>query len=296
MVRSSNNPEPARSGQPIAYSYVDEAGDPVLFNDKGNVLIGTNGCSRFFMLGKLDVVHPHELSTKLTKLRHELLADPYFAGVPSFDPAYRKTACQFHAKDDLPEVRHKVFSLLVAEGQKLRFTVVICDKQYVLKDAVSKRHTDPQVRYAQNSLYDHLVCKMFANVHDFADEHHLYIAKRGKSNRNDAISKALERAEQEYVDRYNLCRGNPWKLSICDPAQTVCLQAADYFLWAVQRCYEQTVLSKGSGDDRFLKLLSAQITDLCELHFGNESTGPSFTYENPLMLSIRMKEESEQKK
>jgi hypothetical protein len=290
VIRSLNNSEVTRSGEPIAYSYVDEAGDPVLFNRNGDILIGKNGCSRVFMLGKLDVLNPHDLSTKLTKLRHELLADPYFAGVPSFDPACRKTAYQFHAKDDLPEVRHKVFSLLVAEGNNLRFTAVVCPKQYVLDNALSERKANPKARYSQNSLYDHLVCKMFGNVHDFADEHHLYIAKRGCSNRNEAISKALEKAEQEYVGRYNLCRGNPWKLSICDPVHTVCLQAADYFLWAVQRYYEQELPLKGSGNDRFLKLLQPQIADLCELHFGNEITGPSFTYDNPLMLSIRVKE------
>lgn len=112
VIRTSNIPEIAKSGGPIAHSYVDEAGDPILFSSKGEVLIGTNGCSRFFMLGKLDVVNPSALSANLTKLRQALLADPYFTGVPSFNPACRKTACQFHAKDDLPEVRHKVFSLL----------------------------------------------------------------------------------------------------------------------------------------------------------------------------------------
>lgn len=120
------------------------------------------------------------------------------------------------------------------------FTAVVCDKQYVLEDALSKRRADQRARYSQNSLYDHLVCKMFANVHYFADEHQLHIAKRGTSNRNVAISKALER-------RTGVCctlqssSGKSVETLICDPIQTARLQAADYFLWAVQRYYEKAV-------------------------------------------------------
>ena len=41
--------------------FVDEAGDAVLFGSRGKVLIGTGGCSRFFMLGLLDVHDPERL-------------------------------------------------------------------------------------------------------------------------------------------------------------------------------------------------------------------------------------------
>ena len=46
--------------------FVDEAGDAVLFGSRGKVLIGSDGCSRFFMLGLLDV-----LRAIATKLRRE---------------------------------------------------------------------------------------------------------------------------------------------------------------------------------------------------------------------------------
>jgi hypothetical protein len=35
--------------------FVDEAGDGTLFNGKGQVLIGSEGCSRFFILGLVDI-------------------------------------------------------------------------------------------------------------------------------------------------------------------------------------------------------------------------------------------------
>jgi hypothetical protein len=72
--------------------FVDEAGDPILFDAKGCILIGQEGCSSTFMLGKLDVDDPQALSLALEKLRTELLADPYFKWVPSMQSASGKTA------------------------------------------------------------------------------------------------------------------------------------------------------------------------------------------------------------
>ena len=42
----------------IRYYFVDEGGDGILFSRKGKVLVGTEGCSRFFILGLLDVPNP----------------------------------------------------------------------------------------------------------------------------------------------------------------------------------------------------------------------------------------------
>jgi hypothetical protein len=65
---------------------VDEAGDPTLFHSSGKPIVGTPGCSRFFIIGKLEVDDPAALAKALTDLRQELIADPYFAGVESFRP------------------------------------------------------------------------------------------------------------------------------------------------------------------------------------------------------------------
>ena len=35
--------------------FVDEAGDPTLFDTKGRILVGQEGCSKTFIVGKLDV-------------------------------------------------------------------------------------------------------------------------------------------------------------------------------------------------------------------------------------------------
>jgi hypothetical protein len=65
------------------HCFVDEAGDPVLFDARGNDMPGKEGCSKYFMLGVLEVPDPVLLTADLERLREELLADPYFQGVPS---------------------------------------------------------------------------------------------------------------------------------------------------------------------------------------------------------------------
>jgi hypothetical protein len=44
------------------YYFVDEAGDPNLFAKRGKIKIGTDGCSNFFILGKLDIEDPLSLT------------------------------------------------------------------------------------------------------------------------------------------------------------------------------------------------------------------------------------------
>jgi hypothetical protein len=101
---------PDASPAPATHDYfVDEAGDLALFDAHGRVLVGSDGVSRYFVVGAALVPGPAGLATRLDALRADLAADPYFADVPSMQPARGKTARPFHAKDDVPEVRREVY-------------------------------------------------------------------------------------------------------------------------------------------------------------------------------------------
>lgn len=63
--------------------FVDEAGDPNIFNRKGLDIIGKEGCSRFFSLGLLEVGDADSLTRDLESLRLSFTNDPYFKGIPS---------------------------------------------------------------------------------------------------------------------------------------------------------------------------------------------------------------------
>ena len=88
------------------YYFVDEAGDLTLFNKKGKVIIGQEGCSNYFILGIAQINNPHETRVKINELRNIILSDAYLKGIPSVQT---KTKYFFHAKDDCPEVRRDFY-------------------------------------------------------------------------------------------------------------------------------------------------------------------------------------------
>lgn len=72
----------AASRSPTVRTYfVDEAGDGNLFGKRGRVIVGNEGCSRFFIVGLADIPDPNALGRDLNDLRVQLLADPYFRRV-----------------------------------------------------------------------------------------------------------------------------------------------------------------------------------------------------------------------
>jgi hypothetical protein len=127
--------------------FVDEAGDPLLFNARKQVIVGTDGCSRFFMLGMVWVLDPQRLSEDLDALRRDVLSDPYFRGVPSLLPENRKTALLFHAKDDVAEVRREIFRVLTKHP--IQFFAVVRDKLSVLEHVRVRNNAEPEYRYHQ---------------------------------------------------------------------------------------------------------------------------------------------------
>ena len=179
----------------------------------------------------------------MTDLREQMKADPFFATAESFKPERRRTALLLHAKDDLPEVRVKVFELLRSLGSAVRFHAVVCDKLAVQKEEEARRAADPTYRYSPDHLYDRLTRSLFAKFHQVADRYQLCIAKRGNKNRNAALLQALEHAERDFENTFGFSRGGvaAWSLTVSNPEATVCLQAVDYYLWALQRFYEPQV-------------------------------------------------------
>jgi len=229
------NPPPVSSPR---YYFVDEAGDAVLFNRKGRVIVGTEGCSRYFILGLLDVTDPTSLHAQMEDLRARLLADPYFRGVPSMQPEARKTALAFHAKDDLPEVRREVFALL-RRIKGLRFFAVVKDKQRVVDYVRQRNEHDPGYRYHPNELYDYLVRRLFRDRLHKEDEYVICFARRGRSDRTAALKRALEQARERFYQRWGIKSQSVVQVVVGRPEESGGLQAVDYFLWALQRFYER---------------------------------------------------------
>lgn len=259
----------------ILFYFIDEAGDDTLFAGNGELVIGNNGVSKFFILGKLEIADPPALRGKLEALRQSLLADGYFSGVPSFDPAESKTALGFHAKDDLPEVRYEVMKLLRAEGDNLRFYAVVKEKEVLAREVRAHQARDPKFRYQKTSLYDDLVRQLFNKFHRLADVLDVTFSARGKSDRTQAFQKAISHAGADLETNYGVSL--PEREVRCStPRQDAGLQAVDYFLWAMQRLFERE-------EDRFLRVLWPQVGEVTDLDFPSPASGRPPTFWNRTM-------------
>jgi hypothetical protein len=284
----------------VCHLFVDEAGVPEIFDRKGRVIIGKEGCSLYFMLGMLEVNDPDKLAISLNNLREQMRNDPYFSSAESFNPDRKKTALLFHAKDDLPEVRVKVFDLLRTFGSEIRFRAVICDKNIIRAREEERRNQQPEYRYNPDHLYDELARGLFSKFSRMADVFRLWIAKRGNKDRNAALRDAIDDAEGDFARNFGFSRGGPecWNATITNPRETACLQAADYFLWAIQRFYEPRV-NHGNGEtvheSRYLDAIWPQVSQIHDLHFG-PTQGTFFTQSNPLSVEIRFGPKTPKKK
>jgi len=261
----------------MRYYYVDEAGDATLFNHKGRVIVGEPGCSRYFVLGLVDIENPEEMSLRLEELRGRLLADPYFQRVPSMQPSQRKTAFAFHAKDDVPEVRREVFSLL--RRHDLRFLAVVRDKRKVLEYVRQRNERSPTYRYSPNELYDYLVRRLFKNLLHKDDAYEVYFARRGKSDRTAALGAALEAARTRFANQWRIPSTSVLRIHPSSPVRCPGLQVADYLLWALQRLYERREI-------RYVEYLWPSFSLVHDIDDTREAQyGVYYTQKRPLTLA-----------
>lgn len=143
-------------------------------------------------------------------------------------------------------------------------------------------------RYNPNSLYDRLLRKLFGKFHRVADEYVVTIASRGRSHRNVALEEALRHAEADFESRFGFRRG-PWRLYTSRPYRHEQLQAADYFLWALQRLYEVRPDERSGRDlreERFFGVVRSQVTEIHDVSFG-PAEGTFFTRQRELTLDER---------
>jgi hypothetical protein len=257
------------TAQPAPHLYfVDETGDGVIFDGKGRVLIGTGKVQEYFTVGMVECWTLQALTRELDALRAQLLADPYFKGVPSMQPGAKKTALFFHAKDDLPEVRREVFKVL--ERHEFFFYAVVRTMSAVARRVKQRNERDPTYRYRPTELYDSAVRRLFDRKLHTRPAFDVIFASRGKA-RTQALREHLLKAQSAsrkaagtYPDAAIHVRAMP-------AHQHAGLQVVDYCLWALQRLFTKE-------EDRFLSLIWPKVglivdaDDISEKPYGSYHT------------------------
>lgn len=258
----------------ICHYYVDEAGDPTLFNRQKKVVVGTEGCSSYFILGLLEVKRPEILGHELDALRSQLLADAYLARIESMKPERQKTALKFHAKDDCAEVRREVFRLLIQHD--VRFFAVVREKARIASLVREFNRKQPSYRYHPNQLYDRCASRLFKERLHVASGYRIWFAERGNKPRTEALGAAIAQARKNFRFKVPASSQPPIEITASTPTRVTCLQAVDYFLWALQRAFER-------GEDRYWEYVAGKaslVHDVDDVR--TKDYGVYYTRENPL--------------
>jgi hypothetical protein len=263
------------AGSVVRHYFVDEAGDLTLFDARGRVIIGEAGVSRAFLVGVAEIEDVGAVSEAMRGLRSALLADPYFRNVPSMQISQRKTAIEFHAKNDLPEVRREVFRLLSTLGVKVQVAIRRKDR---LAEAAKWLHATRGMKLSASDEYDDLVKRLFKGLLHKSDGHEVCFARRGKGDRQKALEVALERAQGNAVRSWMTASRRPFVVRSSVPSQEAGLQVVDYFLWALQRLLER-------GEDRYFASVADQYRLIMDLDDTREKPyGAWYSQRNPLSL------------
>lgn len=267
--------------------FVDEAGDTTLFGRHGMVLVGTEVVSRFFMVARLEVPDVEALEADIASLRAELLSDPLLNSVPSMQVATGKTALFFHAKDDVPEVRHAVFKLLMRHD--LRISVVVKDKQALLAEVRKRETINPKYRYRADGhdIYDDLISRLFNRFGEFGVTRKVTFAVRGNKARTEALKTVLDQIDAGFSNDFGFMPHGPTTVQSSYPSRTAGLQACDYLLWALQRFYER-------NEERYLHAMWPKFVHVFDLDAPVPKTrgkpahaGVEFNEKHPLSLKSR---------
>lgn len=173
--------------------FVDETGDGAMFNRHGDVIIGTEGCSKYFILGFVLAEETNHIEKELDSLRHELCGDPYFKKVPSMQAPAKKTAMLFHAKDDVPEARWKVCRFI--EKLDIKFSAVIINKEDTLAAVRARNLEDKNYRYKESESYELMTRELFKpfllNIEYINHWLDISFAIRGNRKKTLALEKAI---------------------------------------------------------------------------------------------------------
>lgn len=244
--------------------FVDESGDPIFYNRKGDLIVGKAGCSPILMLGFIETTDPRTLRHTMLKLKEEIVSDPYFHGVPSL----AKTNIAFHAKDDLPEIRFQVFKHLAALDFRAQFVVA----------RKAERVFQGEFNGSQRVFYDSLITRLFQNVLHRYETNTIIFAKRGSRDRQAPLQQAIQQGKERFESMWDTTVTTTITIQAQRPRGEPCLSIIDYMNWAVYRAFTR-------GEMRFYNVVADKVSLLVDLYDYKNYPKNWYNRRNPFHIS-----------
>jgi hypothetical protein len=244
--------------------FVDESGDPVFYDRRGNLIVGQEGCSPLLLLGFVEIRNPDAARRAILDLQREIVDDPYFQGFPSL----KRTAIAFHATDDLPEIRYRFFKLLGS----LEFVAQFAVARKI--ERVFRNSFNAQ----ENAFYDHLVTQLFQNMLHRFENNRICFAKRGSRPRQAPLVKAVEQGKRRFEEKWGVHVSTSVRVQAQTPQGEPCLSIVDYMNWAVYQAFVRREM-------RYFRTVEEKVALLLDLYDIEKYPKNWYTRKNPFDTS-----------
>lgn len=222
-----------RSEDKSTHWFLDEAGDAVFFG-KGRVpVIGKPGVSLAFSLGKAEFLEELEpLRERIRLMQREVEEHPEWGAKPSVLKKRAAGGFYFHATDDFPEVRDRMFDFIASVN--CRFEMIVARKD---PEIFQRKHNGKD-----SAFYADLLGHLLKRSLDHDGRLVLNIAALGNTTRQHHLDDALERAKRRFRGASGELRAQV-SFNVQPSSRDPLLGVTDYLCWAVHRVFERGDLS-----------------------------------------------------
>lgn len=267
------------AGEPVAlekvHRFLDEAGDTTFFG-KGRIpILGQDGVSLCFGLGMVKFVLPvPEVRQQIRQLCRSVEEDEYLNRIPSVAKRIRAGSFFFHAKDDPPEVRERLFKWI--HGTDCSLEMVVGRKIPAL---FARKHNSND-----SEFYADLLSHLLKNKLKLGRRLVINIAERGKTTRNHVLELAMAKARERFSKKSaDQAISSEIVFNVQNPRTEPLLCVPDYLGWTVQRVFER-------GETRHYDFMRERISLVVDLYDAEkyESSRNYYTPKRPLTAANKV--------
>lgn len=274
---SSSGPSTPQA-QPLlekVHRFLDEAGDTTFFG-KGRVpILGQEGVSRSFGLGMVKFAAPViEVRSQIEQLCREAQSGAYLTTIPSVAKRIQAGGFFFHAKDDPPEARERLFKWIRQTDCSLEMVV----GRKIPALFAKKHHSKDAEFYAD--LLSHLLKTKLKLGRRLV----VTVAERGKTTRNHVLESAIAKARERFLKKEDAVHiSSQVVFNVQTPRTEPLLCVPDYLAWAVQRVFER-------GDTRYYDFIRERISLVVDLYDVEKYEGSRnyYTRKKPLTAENKL--------
>lgn len=247
------------------HRFLDEAGDTTFFG-KGRVpILGQPGVSLSFGLGMVRfAASVTEIRDQVLQLCQAIETDSYLNRIPSVVKRIQSGGFFFHAKDDVPEVRERLFKWI--HDAPCSLEMVVGRK---IPGLFARKHNGNESEFYADLLSHLLKTKLRLGQRLVVN-----IAERGKSTRNQVLELAMQKARERFGKKQQPdAISSEVVFNVQTPRTEPLLCVPDYLAWAVQRVFER-------GETRHYDFIRERVSLVIDLYDAEKYQG-SRNYYSP---------------